>query len=197
MNTRSFLCGLVVAAGASSAMAAAVTFDTAATPAGTTYGSPTLVNGQFAFAEDGIDVRVATFTSGAFSTLNEATILTPGIFPTRSSNMNNLQFVFDFTGLPFIVTQVSFEYNDGGGTNNIGANNGYIETNDLTSLPAFINGVSVTSTATLVTFSSAAGINNLVIGGQELVIDTIRAIPTPSAAMVLGLGALAAGRRRR
>jgi hypothetical protein len=203
MRNALLVTGLVLAA-AASASAAPVTFDTAATPAGTIYSLPTFGPGDVLFTENGTVVRVLNFTQGNFTGFNSAFIEAAGdSFPTRAMGLNNVQVRFDFTGLGFTVTQASFEYFDFGGSENLGVNGAYVELANLDLAPAFINGVAVSvvapsgNTPGLVTFTSLAGISSIQVGGQEFVMDTVRAIPTPGALGLLGLGGLLAARRRR
>lgn len=204
MRTSLFAAALVLAAG-SAVQAAAVTFDTAATPAGTSYGTPTHVPGSTMFVEDGIVATIRNFTSGggSFVGFNNCFIDTPGVFPSQSLSFNNVQVRFDFTGLGFTVTEASFLYVDQGGSENLGVNGVYIELQDLDLAPALINGVNVSvlaPTANLpgrVTFTSLAGISSIQVGGQEFYIDSVRAIPAPGALGLMGLAGLAATRRRR
>lgn len=196
MLARNFVCGLALLALPAAASANIVTFDTAASPLGATYGSPVHANGDLLFTEDGINVRAGIFTAGAFNALNTATIDAAGSpFPTRSAGLNNIRLRFQFSSLPFDVTEASFDYQDFGGTSNVGVNGVVVEINDFSALPAIIAGVNLTVTATTVTFTGA--INGLIIGGQELWIDNIRAVPTPGATALLGLGGLLAARRKR
>lgn len=196
MLARQLVCGLSLLALPVMASANIVTFDTAASPLGTVYGSPTHVDGQLLFTEDGINVRAGVFTAGTFNTLNTATIDPAGSpFATRSAGLNNIRFRFQFSSLPFDVTEASFDYQDFGGTSNVGVNGVVVEINDFSALPASIAGVNLTVTATTVTFTGA--INGIIVGGQELWIDNIRAVPTPGAMALLGIGGLLAARRRR
>ena len=185
-----------------SASAAVVTFDTAASPVGTVYESPGTPPGSVAFTEDGIVMRTANFTSGggAFVGYNFANIEAVG---TNAFAINNIQFRADFTGLSFLVTEASFDWADFGGSENLGVNGVYVELGNLDLAPAVINGVNVVVNVTgpgnrgTVTFTSLAGINNIIFGGQEFAVDNVRAVPAPGALALLGLGGLLAARRKR
>ncbi len=190
--------GVALAAWPATSRAAVITFDTAASPVGTRYGSGTHVNNSVAFTEDGILMRMGNFTSPTGSAFNFAKIDDgPDPFATNSLQINNILCRFAFSGLGFTVTQASVDYKYFGGLNTIGANGLTVQVGNLSALPATIGGVNVSVTGTSISFSSASGINGLLIGGQELWIDNVVAVPGPGGAVVVGCGLLVVGRRRR
>lgn len=193
----------------------AVDFETE--PLGTEYGTPAGDSpGDLVFSQDGVNMTVENFTSGAFTGFNVATITgQPGpptsFFPasvnsTQALTLNNINGRFDFTGLGFDVTKVAVDYADGGDTNNFDVNGlGKQEVNDWTSLTSYPNyTVSVTAgsvgpivVGTIMVAASAGNrIEWIELGGQESSIDNIVVVPEPNC-LLLGLVVLGAGLARR
>jgi len=114
--------------------------------------------------------------------------------------------VFSFGSLPFDVTEVTLEVRDFAGISNFSVNGGTpLQLGALGELPA---NVAPGITAVLVpdrtdprrlTVVSQAGtsINRFLIGGQELAIDNVTAVPEPTTMLLLALGAAGLVRSRR
>ena len=150
---------------------------------GKQYGAPAGHNpGDVVFTSNGIPVSVYDFNfSGGGGTFNVATIaLAPVPFGTgQSINTNNISLEFDFNSLGFLPKEVSFEFLDLGGIQNLSVNGSSIFVGDLSSVPTPIGGANIfvstvpvaggkTGTATL-----SGVIQKLRVGGQEFWIDNV------------------------
>ncbi len=179
------------------AFAAQVNFETLAT--GTLFGSGINTPGQVLFSQDGIDVSGVNFQTGSFEDFNLAQINGPGtdLFATKHVFFNNISFEFDLTGVA-PINDVTIEYHEFGGVNNFAVNNGPIlELPAMTDLPINV-APGVTATVDADSIHLSGTISNFRIGGQELAVDNIVAIPEPTclALLVAGLGAGLLRRRR-
>jgi hypothetical protein len=186
--------------------AATVDFDTL-TP-GTTFGHPDDAAGDLVLTEDGIAIRVETFfTIAGYEYFNTATALShegDDIYLC----LNNISMWFDFTGLEFPVTSVMVEYWYSGGENNFAVNQEHISYDTVHTLWSFAGGLpvdvapGVTATVDedpitgngIITLDGS--ITNFLIGGQELCIDNIIAVPEPASLVLFAFGAWALIRRR-
>lgn len=182
-----------------SARAETVDFETATVPTlwGQAHGNSP---GEVVLTEDAIDMSVEEFFLGPFVGFNLAEVgnVYAPFFPTTHLALDNISVRFDFANLGFVVTDVTLEYQELGGSDNFAVNGGTIfELAAMTNLPvnvapgviAFVGGNVITLTG---------DIDNFLIGGQELGIDNITAIPEPTTVALLGLGgSLLLGRRIR
>lgn len=121
-------------------------------------------------------------------------------FPTQELVLDGINVLFDFSGLRFDVDFVSLDFADFGGTSNFAVNGEAIHILDpLSGLPS---DVAPGITATVINGNrielGAVGttIQSLTIGGQELVIDNISAIPEPATLLLMLAGTLIIVRRR-
>ena len=209
-------CLVLAATACTSASAATVDFEVFAL--GTQYGTPAAhAPGDLVLSQDGIDMTVENFTSGSFTGFNLAEISGhPGpptsffpaaLNPTQALTLNNINGRFDFTSLPIGVTKVSFDYADLGGANNFDVNGlGKQETSDLTTLGSYVNYNVAVSAAPIgggvagtieVTAALGHQIKTLEIGGQELSIDNMHAVPEPTALALALVGFAGVLARRR
>lgn len=170
--------------------AAAINFDTSPNlPVGTRYGtSEGTVPGTTVFTTaDGISMSVENFQLGSFTGFFSAEVQGPNqfVFPTNYLSLDNINVKFDFTNLAFPVSKVTLDYAEFGGGNNFSVNGGsIIEISPLTNLPTNIApGVTATMTDSTITLNGA--ISNFLIGGQELNIDNIVAVPEPGTFLLL------------
>jgi hypothetical protein len=201
------------------AASAAVTFDfePPTFSLGTQYGPPAGdTPGDVVATVGGAEMLVDEFTQGTFTGFNLAEIAGhPGpptsyfpvaANPTQSLTINNIGVGFDFSGLSYDVTEVTFDYVDLGGTENLDVNElGRQELGQLsfaTSYPNFTVNVSetavtggLTGTVSIVADPGNA-IDTLLIGGQEFGLDNLTAVPEPAALTLLGLGGLLLACRR-
>lgn len=191
------LVGLVVAT-SSASFAATVDFD--GVPAGTRFGgaygqSP----GDVVLSQDGIDVSVEEFLLGSFTGFIRAEVggQYAQSFPTPALDLDNISVRFDLSNLGFVTTQVTLEYAEFGGSDNFSVNGGPIHTlAALTDLPALVApGVNAFVSGDMITLTGV--VDNFQIGGQELAIDTIVAVPEPATLGLLGIGATTLLLRRR
>jgi hypothetical protein len=157
--------------------------------AGTTYGAPVgQSSGDLAFSLNGIDVYVYNFSVLPFGTAFNRAYHTnaPVVFsPGQSIRTNNINLLFDFRNVGFTVRRVTFYYLDLGGYENL-AVNGAMHVGELTSAPAMLGGttVAVTSSPTspiqgkrgTVTITGPL-VKTVMVGGQELWIDSVCASP--------------------
>ena len=205
---RAYIAACIVAAGtinfAAVSIAAVVDFESI--PIGTKYGDAHgQVPGQVVFTQEGIAVSVENFHLGSFVGFIEAEVggYYGQFFPTTPLELDNISAAFDFTNLGFDVTNVTLEYREFGGEDNFSVNGqvpAYVLP-DLTDLPVNVApGITASVVAQQgITLTAAPGyrITEFLIGGQELGIDTIVAVPEPATALLLGLAGLTALARRR
>lgn len=153
---------------------------------GDVFGRPVgQVSGDLAFSSNGIDGYVYNFLTSIGPTFNKAYIdNAPVAFsPGQSLRANNINLLFDFTNLGFTVTKVTLSYLDLGGHENLAPNPGGVYVGELSSAPAVINGANVWVTSAPVPppISGRMGqvavkapiVKSLLIGGQELWIDSV------------------------
>lgn len=167
-------------------------------PSGTLFGvargdSPADV----VYSRNGIDMAVEPFFLGSFVGFYEAKVGGPyaSAFATPALELDNISVLFSFDAVGFAVDAVSFDYQEFGGAVNIAVNGGpLLQLDSLSGLPFDVApGVMGSVLGGTVTLTAPAGtIANFQVGGQELVIDNLQAIPEPATAILLSLGILAA-----
>jgi hypothetical protein len=111
--------------------------------------------------------------------------------------MGNTNLNFQFA---FPLTTVGFSYAESGGNVNLIVNGALFNSDDMSLADGTVLGganvaVAGDESAGVVTITGV--INEFKVGGQEFEVDDVRFVPTPGVAAVLGLGGLAATRRRR
>ncbi|HEX6039886.1 hypothetical protein [Longimicrobium sp.] len=145
--------------------------------------------GDLWFTESLIPVTLRTFhhPPGFGTTFGDATVL--GAFVTFGSgqivNTNNINLGFDFSGIGFVPSSVTFQWRDYGGYENLRVNGSGIYVGELTGAPSPIGGATVShvwgwspgnnykqGTTTLTGPVSILG-----IGGQEFYLDNVCANP--------------------
>lgn len=146
------------------------------------------VPGDAVLSQNGIIMRVQNFHFQDFVGFYRAEIggLFEPYFPSTPLETNNINVEFDFSGLPFSVQRVTFEYLDFGGISNLSVNGGTLyELASLSDLPSSIApGIEASVQPGLVTLLGP--IASLQVGGQELGIDNVIAVPEPGM-IILGL----------
>jgi hypothetical protein len=156
--------------------------------AGTVLGAPAgHLPGSTVFFEDGVRVAVNDFrwvpTGGTF---NFAQVDPPGMIPGLGSGqtlgINNLGVEFDFSALGFVPMEVTFDFADLGGFENLAINHLPVPVyaGELTGAPCPLGGVSCNFTTTpggLGTGTLTGPVTHLRIGGQEFWIDNVCARP--------------------
>ena len=194
--------GLVVAGTTFVQIASAAQIDFESVPVGTKYGTGFgHVPGSVVLTQDGIQMSVENFHSGGSTLFFRAEVggVYDAAFPTTPLSMDNINAKFDFSNVGFPVSSVSVEYFDDGGANNISVNGEpilEIPAFGLDSIPVNI-ALGVTATADGDSITLNGTIQSLLIGGQELAIDNIVAVPEPTALILLASGGLALIARRR
>ncbi len=177
--------------------ASAVGFESLAD--GTLYGLNTNLPGEAVYTENGIRMSVENFVLGTSEFFFFAEIGGPGSqnFATNALSLDNISVRFDFADAGFAVNQVSFEYLDLGGASNLSVNDDTLFIlNPLDSLPMNVApGITATVESGLITLFGP--IDSLLIGGQELVIDNVIAVPEPASGALLAITILTCWRRRR
>lgn len=152
-------------------------------PVGTQYGQAVgQTPGNLAFTQNNVKVFVQKFeyVNGG-GTFNSAKIEVPprGFSWGNSIRSNNINLVFDFSAGGIKVRKVSFKFLDLGGFENFSVNGSPLYKGELTSLPAFVNGVRVQVSKTLIkggkkgSVELTGKITRFTIGGQELWLDSI------------------------
>ena len=179
----------------------AATVDFESVPQGTVYGGAFgHTPGDVVLTQEGIEMSVEKFFLGTFVGFVKAEVggVYSDFFPTAPLGIDNISVSFDLSDVGFDVTQVTLDYQEFGGADNFAVNGHTLyQLNVLTDIP--------TGVAPGVTASAGAGVITLTgdidcfrIGGQELAIDNIVAVPEPTGVLLLGLaGALAFRRRSR
>ncbi len=152
-------------------------------PAGTSYGAPFgNVPGDLAFVEDGIPVFMEYFQTpfAPFFNFMEVIPASATFGSVRVMHHNNINERFDIAALGVTVSEVSFEYYDTGGMENLRVNGAAMFMGDLHTAPAAI-APGVTFTVTTTTFGSdiygqvvlTGDVQELEVGGQEFYIDNL------------------------
>jgi len=191
----------------SQAVGLPLTVDFESVALGTKYGADYgNTPGEPVFTQDGIVVSVDNFYLSTFVGFIRAEVggAYAVDFPTTPLELDNISVAFDFTGLGFDVTNVTLEYREFGGADNFSVNGQTLYQLDaLTDLPALvapgINASVIEQDSIALTAAAGYHIDGFLIGGQELGVDTIVAIPEPTSALLLalaGVGALTLQRAR-
>ena len=183
---------------ASEVIGATMTFDDL--PLGTVFGAP--VGDQPGFPvheQDGIVMSVEQIIVEGVAGFLRAEVggRYTGFFPSHPLDLNNISVGFDFRQVGFEVNQVSLEFVELGPLNNFSVNDAALfELPSLQLIPTDIApGVTAVVADGVITLSGA--VDKILIGGQELAIDTILAIPEPTTLLLIGVGATALVRLRR
>ena len=153
-------------------------------PVGAAWGAPYgNAPGDYLFTEDGIPVFVDVIDWGSGTGFNYCEVMAPGISGfgfDRVMFLNNVSNVYDISALGITVSQVTFEYADLGGLENLQVNGGPLHIGDLDAMPAVIApGV----TMSVVTYAAGGGlrgevtltgdVQRLRVAGQEFFIDNV------------------------
>lgn len=113
-------------------------------------------------------------------------------FDTTPLELDNISIVVDFTSLSFPVEVVTFEFLEFGGWINFGVNGQTpLQRRYLVDLPVMLTpDIQASVQGDLMTIRAVnnAAIEQLLVGGQELVVDNIVALPDPATITLLGIG---------
>jgi hypothetical protein len=155
-------------------------------PLGTEYGTPAGHSpGDQIFVENGIRVMVTDFRWPSGGTFNGADVraVTPDFgVDAQFLWMNNINLEFDFTGLGFTPSKVTFHFQDLGGFENFAVNGDPtpVYVGELISAPSPIGSVAFTTSPRVTVpggYRSVATLEGSVrvlrIGGQEFAIDQV------------------------
>lgn len=150
---------------------------------GTVYGNPAgQTPGSVVLFSSNVIGSIENFSTGGPPFLGFARIENaPVAFSAgRSLRLNNISKRFHFAALPFVPKRVTFSFLDLGGTENLAVNGGAPFVGNISSAPASIGGLTV-STVSGVTPGGRRGtvtikgqpLRDVTIGGQELWIDQV------------------------
>lgn len=211
---RTFILLIIALSAAQTTQAAVIDFEDV--PLATVYGSPAGDSaGDIVLTRWDVDMSVEDFTLGAFVNLGRADVVTqptsffpPAVNSTQVLQINNINTQFDFTGVPYDVTQVSFDYVDLGGEENFDLNGlGRQEVGLLSNVVPYagftinvsqIGGPGGVYGSVEVIADPGNRIETLLVGGQEFAIDNLRKVPEPAAASLLAsMITMVVGLRRR
>lgn len=179
-----------------SPMSLAATMDFQTVVVGTKYGDDFgHFPGQVVLTEDGIKMSVEQFQLNQFIGFFLAEVTGPA--NDHELAIDNINVLFDLTGLPFNVTSLTLQYLELGGEDNFAVNGGPIlQLAQLTDIPANVApGVTALVDGGLIRLTG--DVDSVLIGGQELTIDTIVAVPEPTSLLLLAAGGMAVLRRGR
>lgn len=146
------------------------------------------------FTEDGIQMSVEQFFLPQFTGFFQAEVVGPA--NDHQLAIDNINVLFDLTNVGFNVTSLTLEYVELGGEDNFAVNGGSIHqlarfteidhTNVAPGVTALVDGGLITLTGK---------IDSVLIGGQELTVDSIVAVPEPTSMILLAVGGLLALRQ--
>lgn len=163
--------------------AAAVCLEFNVPPLGTVFGAPVgTPPGTTVFVENSISVTTRRFYDAALTPYYNWARIEPGqgwLGPDPSAHLNNISLQFGFGGLPFVPTQVTIDYHDKGGFENLTFNGVPLRIGQLETLGG--GGAAIAWWWAGVNkegrVSIAGPVGSVTIGGQELWIDTVCAYP--------------------
>jgi hypothetical protein len=177
----------------------AATLDFESVPPGTAYGTHYgNLPGETVLSQDGIDMYLEHFMLDSFIGFNRAEVggRYDDWFSTTPLELDNISVGFDFSGVGFDVTRVTLEFQEFGGSNSFAVNG-----STSLALPSGKNRLEIAPDVFAYAedgFLVLAGrVDRFEVGGQELSIDNLIALPEPTAAVLVGLGAAWFLRRRR
>ena len=181
------------------AIGAIMTFDSL--PLGTLFGAAAGDQpSDVVYEEDGIEMSVEQILVEGVAGFVQAEVggRYEEFFSSRPLDLNNISVRLNFRNLGFEVNQVSLEFVELGPLNNFSVNDAALfELASLEFMPADIApGVTAVVANGVITLSGR--VDEMLIGGQELAIDNILAIPDPTTWLLFAVGSCALlGRRRR
>ncbi len=184
------------------ATASGATVDFESVPVSTVFGVMAGdLPGDLVLTQDGIDMRLAELVIGSRRDFIEAEIggAFDVDFATTPLSLDSIGVVFDFSNVGFDVTEVTFEYLDLGGFSNFAVNGHTLfELLRLDGIPTDV-APGVEAIVDDDTITLTGDISSFLVGGQELGIDNVTAVPEPATLAFLGVGGtyLLSSRRRR
>lgn len=156
-------------------------------PAGTIFGRDADNQpGEKVLTQDGIAMRLDILLVGSFVGFNRATVggAYAALFDSTPLELNNISVIFDFTNLGFGVDRLSLEVQHFGGVSNLSVNGASLR--DLLLLNDVPQVVAPDVSAYVVNdrLTLEGPLDLFRIGGQELVIDNVLAVPEPTTALL-------------
>lgn len=194
---------MIVAIGMMNTIGTAATVDFETVSSGTVYGQDTGEKpGDVVLSQDNIDMSVEKFIFDSFKHFNLAEIdgIHAETFDTHALSLTNISVLFDFSHIGFAVDWVTLEFDDFGGGSNFIVNNQTLHILDpLSDLPFDVApGITATIDQGMITITGVSqNINSILIGGQEMVIDNVVAIPEPASCILILAGGFMLSVRRR
>jgi hypothetical protein len=174
----------------------AATMEFESVPVGTKYGAGFgNLPGQVVLTENGIKMSVEQFFFQQFTGFFQAEVTGPA--NDHELTIDNISVLFDLTALPFNVSSLTLQYSELGGEDNFAVNGGSIlQLPNITNIPVNVApGVTALVDGGRITLTG--GIDRVLIGGQELSVDTVVAVPEPTSLLLLGTGGALLLRRLR
>jgi hypothetical protein len=177
----------------------AATMEFESVPVGTKYGGDFgNVPGQVVLtepAQNGIKMSVEQFFFQQFTGFFQAEVTGPA--NDHALALDNISVLFDLTALPFNVSSLTLQYSELGGEDNFAVNRGSIlQLPNLSNIPVNVApGVTALVDGGRITLTG--DIDRVLIGGQELSLDTVVAVPEPTSLLLLGTGGAFLLRRLR
>ncbi len=179
----------------------AATMEFESVPVGTKYGSGIPIPnspGDVVLTEpvpNGIKMSVEQFFVFGQTMFFQAEVTGPA--NDHELALNNISVQFDLTALPFNVNSLTLQYSELGGEDNFAVNGSSIlQLPDLTNIPVNVApGVTALVDGGRITLTG--DIDRVLIGGQELSVDTVVAVPEPTSLLLLGAGGAILLRRLR
>lgn len=165
--------------------------------------------GDVVLVQDGITMSVEPFFSDDFVAFFRAEVgRGQEFFPTTPLGLRGIGVRFGFADVGFEVNRVTLEFHESGGVTNFAVNDSpvrqFATLNDIPPLvtagvEATVETVNVDGPVELGLITLTGAIDSVRIGGAELLIDNIVAVPEPGVMALFGFGAVAvfAGARRR
>lgn len=192
-----YLTMLTMWAVAADSLAQTVDFESVApgTTFGQAYGN---TPGEIVLTQEGIAMSVEEFFLNTFVGFVRAEVggRYDDYFPTTPLELDNIGVRFDFADVGFDVNLVTLEFQEFGGGNNFAVNDEILfQVSPLTALPSDVAaGVTASVDAGVITLMGA--IDSFQIGGQELGIDNVTAVPEPASILLFAFGGVALLHRR-
>lgn len=168
-------------------------------PVGTLFGAAAGDSpNDFVYEQDGIRMSVDHLLVNGVQGFLTAEVggRYASFFDSNPLDLNNISVRLDFRHLGFAVTGVSLEFIELGPLSNFAVNDDTLyQLSSMHELPFDVApGVHAEVVGNIINLEGA--IDEVLIGGQELAIDTILAIPEPATLLLLALGGVALRKRR-
>lgn len=113
----------------------------------------------------------------------EAAFTAPAFGSVNIAHTNNINLGFDFTGLAFVPSSVTFDWRDYGGHENLKVNGSGVYIGELTAAPSPMGGAGVSHVWTAGvgvkqgTTTLTGAVSTFGVGGQEFYLDNVCAHP--------------------